>query len=41
MVTGTVSISIDRDNMNLDNFSECINHDLIDIDEIEGIELCE
>ena len=41
IVTGTVSISIDRDNMKLDKFSECINQDLIAIDEIESIELCE
>lgn len=39
MVTGTASISIDRDKINMDEFSKCIDHDSIAIDEVQSIEL--
>ncbi len=39
IVTGTVSISIDRDKINMDEFSECIDQDSIAIDEVQSIEL--
>lgn len=39
MVTGTVSISIDRDKINMDEFSECIDQDSIAIDEVQSIDL--
>lgn len=39
-VSGLVSISVDRDNINLDDFSESIVEDGFEIDEITEIELC-
>lgn len=39
-VSGLVSISVDRDNINLDEFSESIVEDSFEIDEIEEIVLC-
>lgn len=38
-VKGTVSITIDRDEINLEDFSECIDSGKISIEEIESIEL--
>jgi len=39
MVTGTVSISIDRNKINMDEFSKCVDQDSIAIDEVQSIEL--
>ncbi|MBN4063796.1 DUF4935 domain-containing protein [Cardiobacterium sp. AH-315-I02] len=39
-VYGLVSVGIDRDNINLEDFSDTIVEDSIDIDEITDIELC-
>lgn len=38
-VQGTVSININRDEINSEDFSECVDPDEISIDEIESIEL--
>jgi len=40
IVKGTASIAIDRDNIDLEEFSECVDYDSIAIDEIDSIELC-
>lgn len=39
-VSGLVSIAVDRDNMNFDDFSESIVEESFEIDEITDIELC-
>lgn len=39
-INGLVSVSIDRDNINLEKFSESVIEGGIEIDEITGIELC-
>ncbi len=39
-ISGLVSIAIDRDNINFDDFSECIVEESFEIDEITSIELC-
>ncbi|QCW83667.1 hypothetical protein EQU24_16520 [Methylotuvimicrobium buryatense] len=39
IVTGAVSITIDRDKINMDEFSECIDQESIAIDEVQSIDL--